>query len=297
MLVALANALTPILLIICLGFFLGKKTDYLDSPSLGALVSNLGLPALLLYSVLSMQMQVFSMLKIIAATVIVLAIVALASYVFLKILKLPTRFYLPPMVNPNTGNLGIPIAYALFGNEGMAIAVVISSVVQISHFTLGVGFMSGAYHPKQLLKNGPVIALLLGALLLSFKVSLPAPLMNTLNMLSHITLPIMLMLLGKSLSSLSIKESSKINRATALSLFRPAVGASSACLVVYFFPLSHLESSVLIVLNAMPVAVISYMLAIKFKGPVDEIALMILISLPTSLFTVGFLWWFYLKTT
>ncbi|MDE8603287.1 AEC family transporter [Marinomonas sp. RSW2] len=294
MLTALADALAPILLIIGLGFFLGKRTDYLNSPSLGALVSNLGLPALLLYSVLSMQMQVFSMLKIIAATVIVLAVVALLSYVFLKTFKLPTRFYLPPLVNPNTGNLGIPIAYALFGNEGMAIAVVISSVVQISHFTLGVGFMSGAYHPKQLLKNGPVIALLLGAALLSFKVNLPAPLMNTLSMLSNITLPIMLMLLGKSLSSLSIKESSKINRAAALSLFRPVVGVLSACLVVYFFPLSHLESSVLIVLNAMPVAVISYMLTIKFKGPVDDIALMILLSLPVSLFIVGFLWWFHL---
>jgi len=294
MLMALADALTPILLIIGLGFFLGKKTDYLDSSSLGALVSNLGLPALLLYSVLSMQMQVFSMLKIIAATIIVLAIVALASYAFLKILKLPTRFYLPPLVNPNTGNLGIPVAYALFGNEGMAIAVVISSVVQISHFTLGVGFMSGAYHPKQLLKNGPVIALLVGAVLLSLKVSLPTPIMSTLNMLSHITLPIMLMLLGKSLSNLSIHESSKFSRAAVLSIFRPIVGGFSACLATLFLPLNPLESAVLIVLNAMPVAVISYMLAIKFKGPVDEIALMILISLPASLFTVGFLWWFYL---
>tara|TARA_R110001606_G_scaffold396353_1_gene570316 strand:+ start:228 stop:1112 length:885 start_codon:yes stop_codon:yes gene_type:complete len=294
MLSALANSLIPILLLISLGFFLGKKTDYLESPSLGALVSNLGLPALLLYSVLSMQMQIFSMLKIIAATVVVLVLVSLLSFAFLKTLKLPTRFYLPPLVNPNTGNLGIPVAYALFGSEGMAIAVVISSVVQISHFTLGVGFMSGTYQPKQLLKNGPVIALVVGALFLTFDISLPTPLMNTLNMLSHITLPIMLMLLGNSISGLSVKESNKIGRATLFSLFRPVVGTISACLVVYFFPLSRLEGSVLIVLSAMPVAVISYMLASKFKGPVDEIALMIVISLPTSLCTVGLLWWLYL---
>ncbi|RBP84633.1 AEC family transporter [Marinomonas rhizomae] len=294
MLSALTNSLAPILLLICLGFFLGKKTDYLESPSLSALVSNLGLPALLLYAVLSMQMQVFSMLKIIAATALVLTLVALISFTFLKVVNLPTRFYLPPLVNPNTGNLGIPVAYALFGTEGMAIAVVISSVVQISHFTLGVGFMSGTYQPRQLLKNGPVIALVIGALFLSFDISLPTPLMNTLNMLSNITLPIMLMLLGKSISSLSVKESNKIGRATSLSLFRPFVGAISACLVVKLFPLSPLESSVLIVLSTMPVAVISYMLASKFKGPVDEIALMILISIPTSLCTIGLLWWLYL---
>lgn len=82
MLLALTNSLTPILLMICLGFFLGKKTDYLENPSLAALVSNLGLPALLLYSVLSMQMQVFSMLKIIAATALVLVLVSLMSFFF-----------------------------------------------------------------------------------------------------------------------------------------------------------------------------------------------------------------------
>ncbi|WP_417527038.1 AEC family transporter [Marinomonas shanghaiensis] len=294
MLSALAGALTPILLLICLGYFLGKKTNYLENPSLGALVSNLGLPALLLHSVLSMQMNIFSMLKLISATAIVLTLIALLSFVFLKLLKLPARFYLPPLVNPNTGNLGIPVAYALFGAEGMAIAVVISSVVQISHFTLGVGFMSGAYHPKQLLKNGPVIALIVGGILLSVKVSLPAPLMNTLNMLSHITLPIMLMLLGQSISGLTIKENNKISRAALLSLFRPLVGALCASIVMMFFPLSPLEGSVLIVLSTMPVAVISYMLATKFKGPVDEIALMILLSLPLSLGVVSLLWWLYL---
>lgn len=294
MLPALVNSLTPILLLISLGFFLGKKTDYLENPSLTALVSNLGLPALLLYSVLSMQMHVFSMVKIITATLCVLVFVSLFSFTLLQFLKLPTRFYLPPLVNPNTGNLGIPVAFALFGNEGMAIAVVISSVVQISHFTLGVGFMSGAYRPKQLLKNGPIIALGIGVFFLSFNINLPTPLMSTLNMLSHITLPIMLMLLGKSISTLSMRESSMIGRAITLSLFRPIIGAVCAYLVVYFIPLSPMEGYVLIVLSAMPVAVISYMLASKFGGPADEIALMILISLPTSLCIICILWWFYL---
>ena len=96
--------------------------------------------------------------------------------------------------------------------------------------------MSGAYHPKQILKNGPVIALIAGGVLLSLNVSLPTPLMNTMNMLSQITLPIMLMLLGNSISSLTIKESNKINRAMLLSLFRPLVGALCASFVVMWFP-------------------------------------------------------------
>lgn len=293
MIAVFAQALTPIILLAGLGILLSKKTQYLDSPQLGALVSNIGIPALLLHSILNMKMELSGMLSLVAVTIVILFLVGLASFVFLKLLKLPVRFYLPPLVNPNTGNLGTPVAYALFGNEGLAVAIVVSSVVQISHFTLGVGFMSGSYHPKQLLKNGPVLALLAGAILSALQVSLPTPVMNTLGMLSAITLPIMLMLLGKSLASLTVGDQSKIKRVVSFSLFRPIVGAGIAALVVPFFGFNLIESATIVMLHGMSVAVISYMLATRFSGPKDEIALMIMLSLPVSLSVAGIVWWLY----
>ncbi|MBM6550208.1 AEC family transporter [Marinomonas ostreistagni] len=293
MLAVFAQAVTPIVLLAGLGIFLTKKTPYLDSPHLGALVSNVGLPALLLHSVLTMQMDLSGMAKIVLATLTVLVSVALVSAVLLRLLRLPTRFYLPPLVNPNTGNLGIPVAFALFGEQGLAVAVVVSSVVQVSHFTLGVGFMSGQYHPAQLLKNGPVVALLMGALLLLLPWSMPTPVMNSLGMLSAITLPIMLMLLGKSLANLSFTDKDVLGRALGLGLLRPLMGAGIAALIVPWFGFSTIQEATIIALQGMSVAVISYMLATKFEGPKDEIALMILISLPVSLIVAGTVWWLY----
>ncbi len=293
MIAVFVQALTPIILLAGLGILLSRKTQYLDSPQLGALVSNIGIPALLLHSILNMKMELSGMLSLVAVTIVILVLVGLASFVFLKLLGLPVRFYLPPLVNPNTGNLGTPVAYALFGAEGLTVAIVVSSVVQISHFTLGVGFMSGSYHPKQLVKNGPVLALVVGGIFTGMQLSLPEPVMNTLGMLSAITLPIMLMLLGKSLASLNINNKSQIKRVISLSLFRPLIGSGIALLVVPFFNFNNVEAATIVMLHGMSVAVISYMLATRFDGPKDEIALMIMLSLPVSLGVAGGVWWWF----
>ncbi|MFD1383807.1 AEC family transporter [Rhodanobacter aciditrophus] len=293
MIAVFVQALTPIILLAGLGILLSRKTQYLDSPQLGALVSNIGIPALLLHSILNMKMELSGMLSLVAVTIVILVLVGVASFVFLKLLGLPVRFYLPPLVNPNTGNLGTPVAYALFGVEGLTVAIVVSSVVQISHFTLGVGFMSGSYHPKQLVKNGPVLALIVGGVFSGMQLSLPEAVMNTLGMLSAITLPIMLMLLGKSLASLSINDKSQIKRVVSLSLFRPLIGSGVALLVVPFFNFNSVETATIVMLHGMSVAVISYMLATRFDGPKDEIALMIMLSLPVSLGVAGGVWWWF----
>jgi predicted permease len=270
---------------------LSRKTDYLDSPTLGALVSHIGVPALLLTSVLSMKMDVLGMAKLVGTTVLILAIVAVVTWIFLRLIGQSPRFYLPPLTNPNTGNLGIPVCYALFGDEGLAAAVVISSVVQISHFTLGVGCMSGGVSPRQLIKNGPILALIIGAVVLSLGLSLPDPVMKTLSMLGGITLPIMLMLLGRSVAQLSWSDRSAFGRTLLFSAWRPFIGVAVALLVTRIVPLSETETLTMLVQQAMPMAVISYMLTARYKGPADEVAMMILLSMPFSLLVVSGIWW------
>jgi malate permease and related proteins len=92
MLQALIGALTPVFLLITLGIILSKKTHWLDNPSLGTLVSSIGVPALLLNSVLSMNMDVLGMGKLVGTTVLILALVALLSWGFLRLLGHSPRF-------------------------------------------------------------------------------------------------------------------------------------------------------------------------------------------------------------
>lgn len=289
MLQAFLIPMLPVFLIAALGAVLSRKTDWLNNPSLGLLVTNIGLPALLIHSLLTMRIDLADMGILLAAMTSALALIALVTWGVLRVTGQPVRFYLSVLTNPNTGNLGIPVVYALMGEQALAPAVVISSVVTISHFTLGVSVMSGSFAPRELAKNMPAIALLVGALLIGFRVELPDFAMRTLDMLGGLTLPVMLLLLGRSLGNLRLGYGTRWGRLIPMAIYRPVIGALVAYPIAHLFGLGELDGLTLMVQCAMPTAVISYILATRYQGPVDDIAALIILSLPFSLLTVALL--------
>ena len=45
---------------------------------------------------------------------------------------------LPPLILPNTGNMGVPICLFAYGTSGLGVASAVASVIILFHFTLGV---------------------------------------------------------------------------------------------------------------------------------------------------------------
>jgi predicted permease len=285
-LLAYINALIPVLFCAALGFVLARKTGLLSSTSLAPLVTHVGLPTLILNALLTMDADLLSLSGTLQAIIWVLVISTLLGAVLLRLSGLAVRGYLPMLVNPNTGNLGIPLVFALLGPEALIHAVVISTVVQISHFTLGVGLLSGSFRLKSILRNGSVLALVAGVLWRMSDAPRPEAVLSTLSLLSGMTLPIMLLLLGKSLASIDVRQLDRLGRIIGLSFARVTIGLSAALLVCLALPLSPLVQQTLLLQASMPVAVISYLLASHYNGPKDDIAAIILVSLPISLLAV-----------
>ena len=100
------------------------------------------------------------------------------------------------------------------------------------------------------------------------------------------TLPIMLLLLCKSLAGIDVRQLDRLGRIIGLSFARVAIGLTAALLVCLALPLSPLVQQTLLLQASMPVAVISYLLASHYNGPKDDIAAVILVSLPISLLAV-----------
>ena len=286
MLLAYINALIPVLFCAALGFVLARKTGLLSSTSLAPLVTHVGLPTLILNALLTMDADLLSLSGTLQAIIWVLVISTLLGAVLLHLSGLAARGYLPMLVNPNTGNLGIPLVFALLGPEALIHAVVISTVVQISHFTLGVGLLSGSFSLKSILRNGSILALIAGVLWRMSDAPRPEAVLSTLSLLSGMTLPIMLLLLGKSLASIDVRQLDRLGRIIGLSFARVTIGLSAALLVCLALPLSPLVQQTLLLQASMPVAVISYLLASHYNGPKDDIAAIILVSLPISLLAV-----------
>ena len=292
MLVSFLEALAPVSLLVFLGFLLAKRTRWLDSEGLGLLASNLALPALIFISITEMQSPASDLFYLMVVTALCIAIGAVLVTLSCLAKGVSPRFYVSTLVNPNTGNLGIPIAYALLGPEALAPAIIISTTVMLSHFTLGTAAMSGHYQWHKLFKNAPLLALLLGAMCVALPLNLPGPLTQGLKLLSGVAIPIMLLLLGRSIADIHFGDKQQLINLSLLSIFRPVSGFLIACVVVHFADLDATSTLVLMLQMSMPVAVMSYILTVKYNGPKQQIAALTLTTLPTSLIVLWFIYQF-----
>ena len=286
MLLAYFNALFPVIFCAGLGFTLARNSTLLDSPSLSRLVTLIGLPALILSALLGMEAPVWAVSDTLLAILGVLAVSAVVGATGLKLAGLEVRGYLSMLVNPNTGNLGIPLVFALLGEEALIHAVIISTTVQISHFTLGVWLLSGAFSLKTILSNASIITLIIGLGWVASGFETPAAVSRTVDLLAGMTIPVMLLLLGRSLATINLRELGRLRLIVALSVGRVALGLGAAVLMVLLLPLKPIVVKTLLIQACMPVAVISYLLASHYGGPKDDVAAVILLSMPVSLLAV-----------
>ena len=86
---------------------------------------------------------------------------------------LPVRPYLPSIIHPNTGNLGLPIVFFALGEPAMPYAIAFSTLVQISHFTVGVWLASGQLSWRTVLISPPLWSLLAALALIASRTPLP----------------------------------------------------------------------------------------------------------------------------
>ncbi|ROU02291.1 AEC family transporter [Marinobacter sp. R17] len=286
MLSAYLNALFPVVFCAVLGLILARRTTLLDSPALSRLVTLIGLPALILKAMLGMDTPIWSVSDTLIAILAVLALSAVVGAIALKLSGLEVRGYLSMLVNPNTGNLGIPLVFSLLGDQALVHAVVVSTVVQISHFTLGVWLLSGRFSFKAIFSNASIIALLVGLVWVATGIEAPEAVTRTLDILAGMTIPVMLLLLGRSLASINLRELGQVWRIVGLSIGRVVLGLGSALAVISVLPLESIVAHTILIQASMPVAVISYILASHYNGPKDDIAAVILLSMPVSLLAV-----------
>ena len=134
----LIEVLFPVFFVIGIGYYLGKKDPRLNTKFITDFAANIGTPAMIFYTITTtgVTLEVFASYFIYFLIIIAgFSIIGFISLVFLK--KDPIS-ELPPLILPNTGNMGIPICLFAYGTEGLGVASAIASLVILFHFTLGV---------------------------------------------------------------------------------------------------------------------------------------------------------------
>ncbi|MEC3914808.1 AEC family transporter [Nocardia sp. CDC160] len=238
-------------------------------------MSNVGFPCLLLSSLNRPELTLGLVAHTFLAGALAVALFAVLGAVVLRLARQDVRRLLPSLMLPNTGNLGIPIAFFTFGKDGLIFAVAFSTLIQICHVTIGVWLASGEMTPRALLRNPMIYALVSALLLIGFEVKIPGAVQETLKLLGNIAVPLMLLMLGASLSRLRFAS---LPRSVLLSAVRVGGGFAIGLALASMLGMDHVAAGTFAIQCAMPVAVLSHMIAEKYNGPREEIAGMVLVS-------------------
>jgi len=212
-------------------------------------------------------------------------------YPIAKYFKININAFLPTMMFNNSINLGLPLAYFAFGEEAMAMFIALSLVQVIGQFTIAVIMFGGKVNADILLKNPVIISTIFALLFNYFDIHLPELIVPTVDMLSKVTIPLILFSLGVKLTSVSFSDW-KVGLLGAV--LCPLSGLLMAFLVIEFFEFTQLQKNLLILFGILPPAVMNVLLAEKYKQNSTMIASVVALGTLSSIIYIPFVLYFIL---
>jgi malate permease and related proteins len=287
------EVLFPVFFVIGVGFFLGKKNPKIDTNFITNFAGNIGTPGMIFYTVTTTGVTFTVFTSYFLYALIMIGGFTVLGLILLFFLKRDLCMELPPMILPNTGNMGIPICLFAYGTQGLGVASAIASVIILFHFTLGVFLAKKKFSIDVVLKSPPVYAIIVSILFLYYNLNVPIFLENTTFLLTYATIFLVLMSLGIALTRLkfSLKDS------IILALGRVILGPVICVLIIYKLDLSGFAAGVLLIQSSMPSAVLNYLVGSMYspKKVVDSIASTIVTSTLMSFITIPIVVFFALK--
>ena len=147
----LFEVLFPVFLTIGIGYWYGKKDPKFDTKFITTFAGNFGLPAIIFYSLTSTNISIELFLRFSYYITLYVLIFSAIGIIILKILNKDIYRLLPPLILPNTGNMGMPLCLFAYGKLGLAIATAATAMILVFHFSVNILLASKKFSIKPLL--------------------------------------------------------------------------------------------------------------------------------------------------
>ena len=245
-----------------------------------------GAPCLVFSTLTKSHLALAEVGHLAGAAICCLLLAAALSTVVLKLSGLSVRVYLPSLMFPNIGNMGLPVCLFAFGDTGLAMAMIMFAATSAVQFSIGPAIAAGRLEVGGLFKVPFVYAVLVALLVAGLGLPLPQWLVNTADLAAGPAITLMLLSLGVALAGL---RAASLKRALALSTLRLGMGAAVGLAVSAAFGFEGASRGVVIIESAMPVAVFNYLFAVRYDNRPEEVAGMILVSTVMSYLTLPLL--------
>ena len=285
LIIKLIDVLFPVFLIIGIGYWYGKKDPKFNTKFITTFAGNFGLPAIIFYSLTSTNISIELFLRFSYYITLYVLIFAFIGIFILKILNKDIYRLLPPLILPNTGNMGMPLCLFAYGQLGLAIATAATAMILVFHFSVNILLASKKFSIKPLLTCIPVYALLVSLIFVYFKIPSPKFLENATFLIGYSTIFLVLMSLGVALSKLKVFS---FKETLVYSIVRVVIGPIVGFGFVKFFDLSGVEAGVMFIQASMPSAILTYLVSRIYspKKISDSIASTVALSTFMSFFTL-----------
>ena len=292
--IKLIDVILPVFFVIGIGYYLGKKDPNFNTDFITTLAGNVGTPAMIFYTITSTGVTLETFIEYFTYALIIIGGFAVVGLIVLALMNKDFVSELPPLILPNTGNMGIPICLFAYGTEGLGIASAIASVIILLHFTLGVLLAKKSFSLKILITNMPIYGIIAAVIVLYYDWEVPGFVVNTTFLLTYATIFLVLMSLGIALTKLKVV--SWLN-ASILSGVRIIIGPIIGFGLIKYLNLTGLAAGVLLIQSAMPSAILTYLVGSMYseKRVVDSIASVIVTSTLMSFITIPIVVYLSLK--
>ena len=290
----LIDVIVPVFFVIGIGYYLGKKNPEINTDFITTFAGNVGTPAMIFYTITTTGVTLSVFTEYFIYALIIIGGFSFVGVLFLLLLKKDFISELPPLILPNTGNMGIPICLFAYGTAGLGVASAIASVVILLHFTLGVLLAKKSFSLEILIKNMPIYGIIVSVIFLYFEWDVPGYLENTTFLLTYATIFLVLMSLGIALSRLKVIS---WTHASILGAVRVIAGPLIGFGLIKFFNLDGFAAGVLLIQSCMPSAVLTYLVGSMYseKKVVDSVASVIVTSTIMSFVSIPIVVYYSLK--
>ena len=275
--IKLFDVLFPVFFVIGVGYYLGIKDPKFNTKFITNFAGNIGTPAMIFYTITTTGVTLAIFIEYFFYALIIIGGFSIVGFIFLLFLKKDVISELPPLILPNTGNMGVPICLFAYGTAGLGVASAIASVIILLHFTVGVLLAKKSFSLDILIKNVPIYGIIVSVIFLYFEWDVPGFLENTTFLLTYTTIFLVLMSLGIALSRFKVLSWTK---ASILGAVRVIIGPIIGFALISYLGLEGFAAGVLLIQSSMPSAVLTYLVGSMYseKKAVDNVASVIVTS-------------------
>ena len=276
MFVRIAGIITPVILIVFVGWLYGRKA-HPDMAGINKATLDVIAPLLVVSAFVSKDFVLWDQWSLLLSGVAIVMGSGLLAWPIAKLSGMDPKTFVPPMMFNNCGNMGLPLAVFAFGSMGLAPAVALFAVSNLLHFTLGVKLVNPKSHIRGVFANPMVIATIVGIVLSMTRgwFSLPEPVYTSIKLLGDATVPLMLFSLGVRMKDANLSHWKEGFLGAAVC---PIAGLLVALVIVNLLDLTELQKGLLFVFAALPPAVLNFLVADRNQQDPELVASIVLLG-------------------